>query len=157
MKPDMKTISYRGGIVRFSVPSNWVEEYEPEGGGTFYEDRPDSGTLRLNVLSFESPKPAAEMASSAFKQDPTEMLSSGFLMRRSIKSAVESGEALSVHRWEIAVPVPPNSLRLVCFSHTILAAQERDAEIVAELRLLDDSIRAAEFSQQPGVGGSFVQ
>jgi len=49
----LKTINYRGGIVRFRVPSSWLEEYKPEGGGTFYEDASDAGILRLNVLGFE--------------------------------------------------------------------------------------------------------
>lgn len=50
----LKTISYRGGIATFAVPESWVEEYEPEGGGTFYDDVEGAGTLRLNVLSFKS-------------------------------------------------------------------------------------------------------
>ena len=36
----LKTIVYRGGIVRFKIPANWVEEYEEDGGGTFYQNRP---------------------------------------------------------------------------------------------------------------------
>ena len=51
---DLKPITYRGGLVKFYVPSTWVEGYEPDGGGTFYEDLPNSGTLRLNVLTFEN-------------------------------------------------------------------------------------------------------
>ncbi len=46
-----KTINYRGGLVRFRIPTDWIEEYEPEGGGMFYADGPDTGTLRLNVLT----------------------------------------------------------------------------------------------------------
>ncbi|MBL8085918.1 MAG: hypothetical protein JNN26_25045, partial [Candidatus Obscuribacter sp.] len=59
----MKTIVYRGGIVKFQIPSHWKEEYEEEGGGTFYEDSADSGTLRLNVLTFESESPLGENSS----------------------------------------------------------------------------------------------
>lgn len=51
---NLKHIKYRGGIAEFQIPSHWREEYEPGGGGTFYEDSPDSGTLRLNVLSLSS-------------------------------------------------------------------------------------------------------
>jgi hypothetical protein len=60
--PKMKPIVYRGGIITFRVPATWKEEYEAEGGGTFYDDRPDSGTLRLNVLTFKAPegKPAVD-------------------------------------------------------------------------------------------------
>jgi hypothetical protein len=47
----MKRIAYRGGIVSFVIPDVWLEEYEGEGGATFYEDKPGSGTLRLNVPS----------------------------------------------------------------------------------------------------------
>jgi hypothetical protein len=54
MKPNFKTVNYRGGVVSFEIPEHWKEEYEPKGGGTFYEDRPDSGTLRLHVLGFSS-------------------------------------------------------------------------------------------------------
>jgi len=155
-QPELKLVNYRGGVVRFSIPSNWLEEYEPEGGGTFYENRSDSGTLRLNVLEFDSPsKSAEEMARTAFPQNGVELLPSGFPMRHYVKPAKENGEALEIHRWEIAVPVPPRTLRLVCFAHTILAGQQSAPKIATELKLLDESIRAAEFSQETGVSGAF--
>lgn len=157
-QPNLKTVSYRGGIVRFSIPSNWLEGYEPEGGGTFYENRPDSGTLRLNVLSFDGPaRTAEEIALAAFPQDVGELLPSGLRLHYYIKSANEDGEGLDIHHWDIAVPVPPHELRLVCFAHTILAGQQNDPKIVAELKLLDESICTAEFSQQPGVSGFYPQ
>src|SRR4051812_19119370 len=49
--PDLKTIVYRGGVVRFRIPADWQEEYEPAGGGTFYAPGDHTGTLRLNVTS----------------------------------------------------------------------------------------------------------
>jgi hypothetical protein len=156
MQSGLKTINYRGGIVRFSIPHDWVEEYEPAGGGTFYEMRPDSGTLRLNVLGFDSPStPAEEMARRAFSEGGIELLPNGFPMRHHVETDNEKGEALELHCWKIAVPVPPHSLRLVCFAHTILAGQQSDPKIAAELKLLDASIRSAEFSQQSGVSGLY--
>jgi len=145
--------------VRFSLPSHWREEYEPEGGGTFYEDRPDSGTLRLNVItaeskSGESPEQAAE---HAFPAGSFETLPSGLHMRHRIVDAEERGTAIRLHRWEIAVPVPPARVRIVCFTHTILAKQESDPATVAELALVEQSIRSAEFSREPGVSGSFTK
>ena len=38
MPDDLKTVSYRGGLVRFRIPAGWVESYETEGGGEFYDD-----------------------------------------------------------------------------------------------------------------------
>ena len=151
-----KTVSYRGGIVRFSLPSHWREEYEPEGGGTFYDDRPDSGTLRLNVISVE-PKSSEQPVEHPFPPGSFETLPSGLRMRHRIVDAEERGTPIRLHRWEIAVPVPPARLRIVCFTHTILARQESDAATVAELALVEQSIRSAEFSREPGVSGSFTK
>ena len=39
----LKTINYRGGVVRFRIPASWNEEYEEAGGGTFYAPGDDSG------------------------------------------------------------------------------------------------------------------
>src|ERR1700747_2081414 len=33
----LKTINYRGGIIRFQIPNDWVEEYEDGGGGGLYK------------------------------------------------------------------------------------------------------------------------
>jgi hypothetical protein len=51
----MKRIVYRGGVVSFLIPDHWLEEYEEEGGAAFYEDKPGSGTLRLNVITATEP------------------------------------------------------------------------------------------------------
>ena len=47
----MKTISYRGRVVEFRIPSSWKEEYSDIDGGTFYGDKPDSGTFRLKIIT----------------------------------------------------------------------------------------------------------
>jgi hypothetical protein len=155
--PDLKTISYRGGIVSFRVPAQWREEYEPDGGGTFYEDRPDSGTLRVNVLTAasRSVEQAEETARRVFPAGSFELLPDGFPLRRQTVPAEERGIPIQLHRWEIAVPVPPNSIRIVCFTHTVVAAQESNPRIIAELSLLDRSIREAEFSREPGISGPY--
>jgi hypothetical protein len=57
MSTAMKPVVYRGGIVSFSIPANWREEYESDGGGTFYEDGTDTGTLRLHVISVGKKEP----------------------------------------------------------------------------------------------------
>lgn len=153
---ELKTINYRGGIVVFSIPRNWREEYEPAGGATFYEDSPDSGTLRLNVLGFESENaPAKQMSATAFRTGTVESTLSGFPIRREEKEVEENGERLRIYRWEIAVPVEPRHLRVAIFSYTILANQESAPAIVADVALLDSCIRAASFSQQLGEVGEF--
>ena len=54
---ELKSINYRGGLMQFSVPNVWIEEYDAKGPAMFYEDNDDSGTFRLNVLTFSAPNP----------------------------------------------------------------------------------------------------
>jgi hypothetical protein len=153
-----KTISYRGGVVTFSIPASWQEEYEPAGGGTFYEDNPDSGTLRLSVLSFSSNnEPAQIMALSAFPEGSYELLQDGHPLRYEVKETNERGEKLHLHTWSVAVAVPPHSMRLALFHHTVLAGQEGDPLISQELAFLHKSIRSAVFSTAPGVAGNYTK
>lgn len=153
---DLKTIEYRGGIVEFVIPSHWREEYEPEGGGTFYEDAADSGTLRLNVLSFESKDtPAEQMAATAFRDGAVSSTSGGLPLRREDETAEENGERLHIVRWEVAIPVPPRSLRLAIFSYTVLESQLQDSGCAAAIQQLETSIRQASYSQAAGIAGEY--
>lgn len=154
---ELKMISYRGGLVFFALPAIWREEYQPEGGGTFYDDRPDSGTLRLNVLSFSSKDvPAKQMAATAFPNGSFELLQDGIPLRKTVVALEEGEHKLRLHSWEVAVPVPPNSLRIAAFRHTVLAEKEQDPQIVQELEFIDRSVRAATFSQESGLAGSHI-
>jgi hypothetical protein len=145
-----KRITYRGGIVIFDIPAAWVEEYEPDGGGTFYEDRPDSGTLRLSVLSFDSTDtPASEMARTALKGEQ-ELRTDGLPMQYQISTTKEAEEELELHSWRIAVPVEPRSVRIAIFTYTILTGQLGQARIANEFRAVLAAVRGATFSKAQG-------
>ena len=149
----MKTIDYRGGLVSFEIPSDWKEEYEADDGGTFYQDKPDAGTLRLNVLSMASKeaKTPSQVILDAFGAEGHEMLPCGFALRHGMKTAEERGSQLHLHRWEVLVPVTPIHARLACFTHTLLAAQEETEMAKKELNIVDSSVRTARFATAPGV------
>jgi hypothetical protein len=150
-----KRVVYRRGVATFDLPESWIEEYEAEGGGTFYENRPDSGTLRLNVLGFDSEnKPASEMATSALK-GATARSADGFPLHYEVRSAEEAGEQLEIHGWQVAIPVLPHTVRVAIFSYTILSGQQRDPRIAEELAMLDATIRKARFSTERGISGSY--
>jgi hypothetical protein len=154
-----KTIEYRGGVVSLEIPAHWKEEYEPKGGGTFYEDRPDSGTLRLNVLSFarRDGRSSEDTLRELIEKEPQETLGCGFPLKRYMKPGTENGETLHLYRWEVSVPVPPNEWRIVCFVHTIVAGQESDPRIKCELDLIDEIVRSARFSTARGVTGDYYR
>ncbi len=151
----MKQIVYRGGIVNFRIPNSWLEEYEPDGGGTFYEDSPDSGTMRLNVITFESPDEiTVEAVAETFKNSKrgdVAVLPNGNVVQKYTKSVTEDEEELLIYYWDVGNPVPPRSARVALFSYTILASQATDGKFVAELKMLNEEIAAAKFASILGV------
>lgn len=151
----MKMISYRGGVVQFRIPPNWVAEYEPEGGGTFYENRSDSPTLRLNVVTLKSPRPvtiatAEELLSSRAKATgrAVELLGNGRAITAYSDASVEDDRELMIWCWEVASPVPPQHARVAVFTLAILKSHvEEYADLV---RLIDREVRACQFAPQLG-------
>ena len=149
----MKVIKYRGGVVIYRIPDNWVEEYEDEGGGTFYEDCPDSGTLRLNVISFKAQsKPTPDVIKKALMSSKDSsigkinFLPNGNGVLNCRKCTSEENRRLTIYYWEVAHPIPPDHFDYAIFSYTILEDRESDPQIQAELSMLDQEIRASIFS-----------
>jgi hypothetical protein len=147
----LRLISYRGGIVNFSIPSGWVEEYEPDGGAVFYEDSPNSGTLRLNVITFESPDGIDAVAISDNFRDSARgevfHLPNGNVIQKYTKSAIDDAVEIVIYYWEVGNPVPPTSGRIAIFSYTILSSQVKDAKTKEEVSLLEREVMEATFSQ----------
>lgn len=148
----MKEIQYRGGLVTFSVPKHWVEEYEPDGGGMFYENAPDTGTLRLNVITAKSPKPLSNdaafeelVAMKTVKADSVQRLKNGNAIATSIQHSSEQGQAITLFWWHVTNPVRPSHLRIANFSYTVLTSQEATDTVKRELQLLTESIKNAKF------------
>lgn len=152
MEHDFKTITYRGGIVTFRVPSHWREEYEPEGGGTFYDDAPDSGTFRLNIVTAKAPFPITSesgpqvLASFRETSEGIERLDNDCAILSYSLQAEEDGHPLNITYWLVAQPIPPSSARIATFTYTVRADQLNDARCREELEMLDREIRAAQFA-----------
>ena len=150
----LKTIDYRGGIVRFRIPESWREEYQDEGGGIFYADDGQSGTLRLNVLTFEGPSiPGREELLHSLKRSGgvPEWLPSGNAVAHYSSVAEEDGASITVFFWELANGVAPRHLRVAVFSYTLETDEVESPEVQAALALLDAEIRTATFAGELGV------
>lgn len=153
----MKTISYRGGIVRFRIPKTWAEEYEEKGGGMFYEDKPDSSTLRLNVLTYRHSTPvddqvAIEMLRARTKEE--EQIVRHADGRSSISHWIfgqENDEQLAIRYWYVANLVPPHHVRIAIFSYAILESQTTDGLFVEEAKMIDQEIRTCRFAKELGI------
>src|SRR5260221_4739410 len=85
--PDMKEVKYNG-ILTFRIPKTWDEERDSEGLGVYYLPTPDSGTLRVTLLSFRKPGGARNLAEYArvmektLSPGPVERLTNGHLLKR---------------------------------------------------------------------------
>jgi hypothetical protein len=121
-----KTVQYRGALVQFELPDDWTEEYEPDGGGTFYPPNDESVTLRLNVLTLEAPAgldqagPEHVLGTGEFSGLPVERLANSHVMCIGpVNKTEERGQPLDLHRWAVARSVPPDNVRLALFTTTI--------------------------------------
>jgi len=160
----MKLINYRGGIARFHLPASWIEEYEESGGATFYEDKPGSGTLRINVLEVEKPSEGAPTSKTAYdliseisEKNLVRPLPEGAAIAHSTERTSEGDKELLLHTWHVGTGVTAVHFRIIIFTYTILAAQESDPKVRDEIAMLDESISQGEYSAMRGIAGNYKQ
>lgn len=149
---EMKEIQYLGGLVTFSVPEHGVEAYEPGTGGVYYENAPNTGTLRLILVTEKSPTPLSEdaafdelVAMKSVKAESVQRLKNDNAIATSIRHGSEGGQAITLFFWHVANPVRPHHLRIAIFSYTVLAAQESSEGVRREVQLLTESIKDAKY------------
>ncbi len=158
---NMKLINYRGGIARFYLPTSWVEEYELAGGGMFFDDKSDSGTLRISVVSAEksSGKDKIEAPEELIREisgtNAVEHLPNGATFGHSVTVGMEDGKELSIYTWYVGVPIAETIVRIIIFSYVILSAQKSDPLIQEEIEMLSRSISEGEYPAVKGVSGDY--
>ncbi|MBI1190288.1 MAG: hypothetical protein GC200_06360 [Tepidisphaera sp.] len=140
----MKLVHYRGQLVIFNVFSHWVQEHERDGTGVYYDPADESVTLRLNVLTMESPRSfdseSAEgvlRSSPAFRDVENVPLPEGQLLAsRGVRRAEERGHVIEIASWIVGRAVPPRTVRLASFHATIvphLSTPERCRDAIKEI------------------------
>jgi hypothetical protein len=157
----MKTIQYRGGVVSFRIPSFWTEEYQEEGGGTFYDEFEEFGTLRLSTIVVASKNPittrdAKDMADkrAASEGGTVEELGGGNWLNTYTQTHPETDDdpPLTIRYWEITNPVPPKHLRIALFSYSVATEllEDEDEEVAEELQMLEREVRVCRFAAEIG-------
>jgi hypothetical protein len=157
----VKTIEYNGGLLRFRIPTDWVEEIADEGEDydvAYYDENDEeSGTLALSVLTLESETPVDENTPVELLEtfgevdaQDIECLPNGNAVAHYAEEVEENGEVLLTFHWLLANTVPPRHGRLAAFSYTILADQAEEAPTAATIKMLDDEIRRAHFHAELG-------
>lgn len=146
----LKTIDYRG-VVTFRIPESWKEEYSEMAGGTFYDERQGSGTLRLMLISALMPEAVSARTAYESLRDstsvpgPAEALANGNALAKFERTSLEQGHRVKIVFWTVNNAVPPRKLRTATFSYAFLESQSGDKRILSEIELLDREIRRATF------------
>jgi hypothetical protein len=158
----MKLINYRGGIARFNLPESWIEEYEPEGGARFFEDKSDSGTLRTHAIDVNAPTSDSSTTASSLiaelsNANATRSLPNGVAIAHTSKAAVENGTSILIYSWNVGIRVSLTHFRIIVFTYTILASQERDPIVRSDVAMLDQSISGGEYPAIRGTSGRYEQ
>ncbi|WP_214470394.1 hypothetical protein [Mesorhizobium sp. dw_380] len=144
-----KKIEYRGGLITFEIPYVWIEEYEAEDGGMFYEDGPDTGTLRLNVTTFRAgPNQLLTDAGSlltSINLTNIEKLSNGNAISIGVSNFEEEGTSLAMRSWRLCQVIGPDFGRVAIFTYAYLKKLEATNSNRMLLLFLEGSVRNAVF------------
>jgi hypothetical protein len=147
----MKKINYRGGLISFDIPDSWKEEYNSEGG-IFYEDSPNSGTLRVHVLTLKkkgaiSAQDEIKRIESLHKSNNAKMTITNendiFLSYK--KEEMDDNTPIIIFFWEKYQILQPNIFRIAMFSYTF---PKLNNKISPEVTMLEESIKSAEFTNR---------
>ena len=154
-----KTITYRGGVVEFEIPAHWIEEYGEDGGAAFYEDRENSGTLRLNVITLEAPInvgsdrviEALQVSNADKKGDILKLENGNAVLRYSETVTAENGTEITIFYWMVANPLGERHVRIGDFSYTVLATTRDTEQTKSEINFLEHAIFNSRFYPELGV------
>ena len=155
----MKQVAFRGGLIKFEVPNDWVEEYESDGGGIFYRDdgSDDTGTLRLSVITASAPDmlPKDEdmeilKTTKGVNAANVKRLVNGNAIGTHVERSHERGTPITLFWWHVTNVVPPKHIRIANFSYTVLTNKEDDAATRAEVKMLGESVENALFPAELG-------
>lgn len=160
---ELKEINYRQGALRFSIPVEWNEEYRRDSGGTFFEQAPDSGTLRLSVVVLNTKgKTDADALERFLKTRPEARVkgaqiskeSNGNVILQFIQRTNEGGDEMSIVWWFVASGAFEDFIQIAMFSYSLLNLNLNKEQNKEDILLLDQELRKTEFVKMPQISGN---
>ena len=140
----MKTINLNN-IIQFQIPENWISEQD-EDFTLFYEDSPDSATLRVQTLLF-SVQNTKQIIQQKLAESSTIALQNGLPCAFKREQSEDNGEILEIDFWDITIPISDTQIAICCFSYTILAEQAIQKHFIQEREMINHAICHADFFQ----------
>jgi len=147
-----KTINYQGGLVSFKIPENWVEHLEENGGGTFYEDTPNSGTLRVNVLTLSnkqaSGNPLDDLKDGQKKSDQKEYSKdNGDKVLEYVERTKENDIPITIFTFICSHKTTQKEFLVAIFTWTIETRFEKQDNHIREWNMIQTQLQQVKFGR----------
>jgi hypothetical protein len=154
----MKSIRFRGGIVRFCLPATWEEEYDANARGATFHDKLGVGSLRLSVLEVPTRQPMQPGLAATLLQPMARRTGQVPILPLDDDTALiiyrdegGDGEDTVIARcWVLARTFPPQHARIALFTFTYAPEEEGDPELDGILEMLDRELRQCRFAAEVG-------
>jgi hypothetical protein len=137
-----------GDTLSFLIPHEWVEgESGHEGTYLYHYLNPDSGWLRVTLLTSKGPGDPAERVQELLrkKKDFWVDEKTGNLVNSYEKDIEQDGDLLHIYYWLVGNFVPPDLVHEAVFSYTILREKANDEENKAMINVLSQVLPRADF------------
>lgn len=125
----MKSFEYAGGKIALSIPSDWIEEIEDDEVQVYYQDVPQSGTLRIRVATYGGSKPVnSEVVAGMLlrmagnlapqKKHEIEPLPHGKQLITYQQAFLKDDPPILMVSWLVGITVPPRHIQIASFHYT---------------------------------------
>lgn len=142
----LKTINYLLRL-EFDIPESWLCFFDQDEGGMYFEDREDSGTLRLSELVFEVNDLNPTSIAADEKAKGAIELSNGSWLRLDRKQFFEDGENCTSFYWTISNDQIRPYIQIAIFSFCVCDKDLEKPHIKEDLELLNTELRRVRFLQ----------
>lgn len=142
----LKTINYLLRL-EFDIPETWLCFFDQDEGGMYFEDREDSGTLRLSELVFEVNDSNFTSIAADEKANGAIELSDGSWLRLDKKQFFEDDENCTSFYWTISNDQIRPYIQIAIFSFCVCDKDLEKLHIKEDLELLNTELRRVRFLQ----------
>jgi hypothetical protein len=153
----MKTVKHQGELLTFQIPDHWVVESEPDGTAVFFDPSDESLTLRLTVLTMQSPRDLGpDDAATVIPRSglpnigsPEKLPNGQAVALSEVHHATERDTPIELHSVLVARVIPPRTARLANFTITAVPSVNQAGPMEPRLNAIKTWVRACTISDAP--------
>jgi hypothetical protein len=153
----MKTVTHQGKLVTFQIPDHRAMETEPDGTAVFFDLSDESLTLRLTVLTMQSPRDLGlddaetvmHRSGLPIASSPEKLPNGQALALSEVHHATERDTPIELHSVLVARVIPPRTARLANFTITAVPSVNQAGPMEPRLDAIKAWVRTCTISDAP--------